>query len=70
MSDVCFINDHVAYASSNKTKSFEWRTNSFFFITRNKECHFSDVTKSSRVWRKVPESDARRVGTDKTVEAT
>ena len=23
-----------------------------------KECHFSGVTKSGRVWRKVPESDA------------
>ena len=32
--DVCFITDHVAYASSNKT----------------------------RIWRKVPESDARSVG--------
>ena len=34
ISDVCFITDHVAYASSNKT----------------------------RIWRKVPESDARSVG--------
>ena len=25
------------------------------------ECPFSDVTKSGRVWRKVPESDARSV---------
>ena len=25
----------------------------------NKECPFSGVTKSGRVWRKVPESDAR-----------
>ena len=25
----------------------------------DKECPFSDVTKSGRVWRKVPESDAR-----------
>ena len=30
----------------------------------------SGVTKSGRVWRKVPESGARSVGTDKTVEAT
>ena len=29
----------------------------------------SGVTKSGRVWRKVPESGARSVGTDKTVEA-
>ena len=36
----------------------------------DKECHFSGVTKSGRVWRKVPESDARSVGTDKTVETT
>ena len=28
----------------------------------DKECPFSGVTKSSRVWRKVPESDARSVG--------
>ena len=26
------------------------------------QCPFSDVTKSGRVWRKVPESDARSVG--------
>ena len=30
----------------------------------------SGVTKSGRVWRKVPESGARSVGTNKTVEAT
>ena len=28
----------------------------------DKECPFSGVTKSGRVWRKVPESDARRGG--------
>ena len=28
----------------------------------DKECPFSGVTKSGRVWRKVPESDARIVG--------
>ena len=28
----------------------------------DKECPFSDVTKSGRVWRKVPESGARSVG--------
>ena len=27
----------------------------------NKECPFSGVTKSGRVWKKVPESDARSV---------
>ena len=94
-----------------KTKSFESRLNSFFFLflfTRSgcasclraclgarllpqsyqypnlsegadrvagqllgdKECSFSGVTKSGRVWRKVPESGARSVGTDKTVKAT
>ena len=36
----------------------------------DKECPFSGVTKSGRVWRKVPESDARSVGTNMTVEAT
>ena len=36
----------------------------------DKGCPFSGVTKSGRVWRKVPESGARSVGTDKTVEAT
>ena len=30
----------------------------------DKECHFSGVTKSGRVWRKVPESDARECGPD------
>ena len=28
----------------------------------DKECPFSGVTKSGRVWRKVPESGARSVG--------
>ena len=28
----------------------------------DKECPFSDVTKSGRVWKKVPEIDARSVG--------
>ena len=28
----------------------------------DKECPFCGVTKSGRVWRKVPESDARSVG--------
>ena len=36
----------------------------------NKECPFGDVTKSGRVRRKVPESDAGSVGTNKTVKAT
>ena len=27
----------------------------------DKECPFNGATKSGRVWRKVPESDARRV---------
>ena len=30
-------------------------------LRRDKECPFSGVTKSGRVWRKMPESDARRV---------
>ena len=34
----------------------------------DKECPFSGVTKSGRVWRKVPESDALSVGTTKTVQ--
>ena len=32
----------------------------------DKECPFSGVTKSGRVWRKVPESDAQSVGLTKT----
>ena len=32
ISDVCFITDHVAYASQIKPKSFESRWNSFFFF--------------------------------------
>ena len=31
-------------------------------LRRDKECPFSGVTKSGRVWRKVPESDAQSVG--------
>ena len=30
-------------------------------VRGDKECPFSGVTKSGRVWRKVPESDARSV---------
>ena len=30
-------------------------------LREDKECPFSGVTKSGRVWRKVPESDARSV---------
>ena len=30
-------------------------------LHRDKECPFSGITKSGRVWRKVPESDARSV---------
>ena len=36
----------------------------------DKECPFSGVTKSGRVWRKVPESDVRSVGTNMTEEET
>ena len=32
----------------------------------DKECPFSGVTKSGRVWRKVPESDARSVISSQT----
>ena len=32
----------------------------------DKECPFSGVTKSGRVWRKVPESDARNVISNRT----
>ena len=34
------------------------------------EYPFSGVTKSGRVWRKVPENDARSVGANKFAEAT
>ena len=34
----------------------------------DKEYPFSGVTKSGRVWRKVPESDARSVGKDYSVK--
>ena len=99
ISDVCFITDHVTYASSNKTKIIWIEMELFFFFTQggctsclrgclgakllplsyqypnllegtdcvagqqrgNKECPFSGVTKSGRVWRKVLESKARSV---------
>ena len=98
MTDVCFITDHVAYASSNKTKIFWIETELLLFYwgwmhlmftcmlgchlastsyqypnlsegadridglqQRDKECPFNGVTKSGRVWRKLPESDARSV---------
>ena len=98
--DVFFITDHVAYASSNKTKIVWIETDPFFLpgvnashvyvharvfgcfhslistktfrrvlttlgeikLRGDKECPFSGITKSGRVWRKVPESDARSVG--------
>ena len=31
-------------------------------LLEGKDCPFSGVTRSGRVWRKMPESDARRVG--------
>ena len=34
----------------------------------DKECPFSGVTKSGRVWRKVPESDVRSMSPDLTVQ--
>ena len=34
----------------------------------DKECPFIGVTKSGRVWKKVPESDVRSVGTYLTVD--
>ena len=97
ISDVCFITDHVAYVSSNKTKIVWIETEPFSYpgacasclraylgarlllqsyqypnlsegadrvggqLRGDKECPFSDITKSGRVWRKVPESDARSV---------
>ena len=97
ISDVCFVTDHVAYASSNKTKIVWIETDLFFLpgvdvscvyvrawvlgcfqsyqyanllegadriggqLCRDKECPFSGVTKSGRVWRKVLESDAQSV---------
>ena len=99
ISDICFIADHVAYTSSNKTKIAWNQDKSYFFFTRgrcvsclcvclgtrllpqsyqypnllegadhvgghlhgDKECPFSGITKSSRVWRKVPERGARNV---------
>ena len=33
----------------------------------DKECPFSGVTKSGRVWRKVPESGARSVGSSMSI---
>ena len=36
----------------------------------DKECLFSGVTKSGRVWKKVPESDARSVVIDHNVLST
>ena len=38
-------------------------------LRRNKECPFSGVTKCGRVWRKVPESDARSVAQNKKCSA-
>ena len=101
MLDVSFLTDHVAYASTNKTKivSNGPERFSFLFFTRggcvsclraylgarllpqsyqypnlsegadrvggqlrgDKKCSLSGVTNFGRVWRKVPESDARSV---------
>ena len=100
ISDVCFIIDHVAYASSNKTKIVWNEMEPSLFLTQggcvsslhacglgarllpqsyqypnllegtncvgwqlhgDKECPFSGVTKSGRVWRKVSESNAQSV---------
>ena len=100
--NVCFITDHVAYSSSNKT-TIVWIETELFFtwggcasclcvclgarllprsyqylnlsegadrvsaqLRGDKECPCSGVTKSGRVWRKVPESDARSVDWEPT----
>ena len=54
--------DDDLYNSIN-TQTF-WRalTTSVDIYHRDKECPFSGITKSGRVWRKVPESDAWSVG--------
>ena len=102
ISDVCFITDHFAYASSKKPQIVWIETEHFFFfffltwggctsclhaclgarllsqsyqypnlsegaahigeqLRGDRECPFSGATKSGRVWRKMPESDARSV---------
>ena len=106
ISDICFITDHIAYTSWNKTKIICMETTLFFSLFFNqgwthlmfthisclhlmfarlllqsyqnpnlsegtdhvsgqpcgdKECHFSGITKSGRVQRKVPKSDAQSV---------
>ena len=60
ISDVCFISDHFAYASSDKTTVVWIETELFLFLAGVDAPHVY-VTKSGRVWRKVPESDARSV---------
>ena len=87
ISDICFITNHTAYASWNKTKIVWIETELFFCnwggcvsclhaclgtrllpdllegadhvgrqLCRDKECPFSGVTKSGRVWRRVPKA--------------
>ena len=101
ISGVCFITDHVAYASSNKTKIVWIETELFFYsgwmrlmitcvlghywdcfqlsedadrvggqLHRDKECPFRGVTKSGRIWRKVPECDARSECMTGTVDSS
>ena len=90
ISDICFITDHDAYASSNKT-TIVWIVTELFFFTRAgcasclraflgtsgllpQSYQYPNLSegadrvggqlrgdKSGRVWRKVPESDARSV---------
>ena len=51
ISDVCFITDHVAYASSKNLNCLNRDRTLFFFYPGWMR----------RVWRKVPESEARSV---------
>ena len=67
-----FIAANKVYTSTNKTTIYfiflpgwmrlsEGADRVAGQLRRDKECPFSGVTKSGRVWRKVPESDARSV---------
>ena len=71
ISDVCFITDHVAYASSDKTK-FVWIETEllFFFFTRGGCASYLRACLGARLLLQVPESDAWSVISTQTFRRT
>ena len=64
---MCVLGRQVASTVLSVPKPFQEGADSVAGqLRRDKECRFSGITKSGRVWRKVPESNARSVASPQT----